>query len=252
MTTAPTRAVPSDEPRFWAVYWSPPTSLPRSTGADETITLPSWDAIAPMPAPMSRKGRVVMAASAPSSRRAASSSEAASMSSRPACTTRRGDARGSSLGTAGAVTTSASESGSILTPVSNASSPRQSERNSGIAKNIPIITRYCMSSTDSPTLSWRLANSDGSTSGEAPLAARWRCQATNASSSEQPADDQPGHRRDAQQRRRRVRARRRRAAAPSPSSPTGAPRTRAGPCPWRTGARRRGPGGAARRSARRG
>ena len=108
------------------------------------------------------------------------------MSSRPACTTRRGDARGRSFGTAGAVTTSASDRGSIRTPVSNASRPRQSDRKRGIAKNIPIITRYCMSSTDSPTLSWRLANNEGLTSGEAPLAARWRCQATKASSTSSP------------------------------------------------------------------
>ena len=66
--------------------------------------------------------------------------------------------------------------------MSKASSPRQSVRNSGIAKNIPIITRYCMSRTDRPVVRRRLANSAGSTSGDSRRATRRRCHATNASS----------------------------------------------------------------------
>ena len=47
------RAVPSEAPRFWAVPWRPPASFVLSRGADDMITLPSWDIISPAPTPNS-------------------------------------------------------------------------------------------------------------------------------------------------------------------------------------------------------
>ncbi len=46
ITTAPITAVPSAPPRFCAVYWRPPTSLLFSTGSDDTMMLPSCEAVA--------------------------------------------------------------------------------------------------------------------------------------------------------------------------------------------------------------
>ena len=42
--TDPASAVPSDAPRLVAVFWSPPTSGLSSSGTADTLTLPSWEA----------------------------------------------------------------------------------------------------------------------------------------------------------------------------------------------------------------
>ena len=45
--TEPASAVPRDAPRLVAVFCRPPTSPLSSSGTDETVTAPSWDASAP-------------------------------------------------------------------------------------------------------------------------------------------------------------------------------------------------------------
>jgi hypothetical protein len=45
--TAPMIAVPSEDPRFWAVPWSPPASLVCVGATEDMITFPSWDASSP-------------------------------------------------------------------------------------------------------------------------------------------------------------------------------------------------------------
>ncbi len=42
--TEPARAVPSEAPRFVEVFCKPPTSPLTSSGTEETVTAPSWDA----------------------------------------------------------------------------------------------------------------------------------------------------------------------------------------------------------------
>ena len=49
MSTAPARAVPIEAPSWVPVFWSPPTSPLCSSGTADTVTLPSCEAIAPMP-----------------------------------------------------------------------------------------------------------------------------------------------------------------------------------------------------------
>ena len=45
--TDPMRAVPSEAPRFKAVFCSPPTSELSLSGTDDTVTAPSCEASAP-------------------------------------------------------------------------------------------------------------------------------------------------------------------------------------------------------------
>ena len=51
--TAPMIAVPSEDPRFCAVPWSPPASLVCVGATDDMITFPSCEASSPAPAPIS-------------------------------------------------------------------------------------------------------------------------------------------------------------------------------------------------------
>ena len=44
---APANAVPIDAPSWVPVFWMPPTSPLCSSGTEDTVTLPSCDAIAP-------------------------------------------------------------------------------------------------------------------------------------------------------------------------------------------------------------
>ena len=57
ISTAPAKAVPIEAPMLVKVFWIPPTSGLRSSGTEETVTAPSWEASAPMPSPASRSGR---------------------------------------------------------------------------------------------------------------------------------------------------------------------------------------------------
>ena len=50
-TIAPMRATPSEEPSCWPVYWRPPASPRPEASTDDCTTLPSWDAMSPIPTP---------------------------------------------------------------------------------------------------------------------------------------------------------------------------------------------------------
>ena len=70
MRMAPASAVPIEAPRLVPVFWSPPTSLLCSSGTDDTVTLPSCEASAPMPRPARSIGQVTISGPAPASSRA--------------------------------------------------------------------------------------------------------------------------------------------------------------------------------------
>ena len=131
ISTAPASAVPIDAPRLVTVFCSPPTSPLCSSGTDETVTLPSWDASAPTPRPASRSGPVVTFGPAPSCRRAISRTSPASRATKPARTTRLGDTSGNSLGMPAAARSRVIDRGRTRTPVSmavQAETDRQEER----------------------------------------------------------------------------------------------------------------------------
>ncbi len=65
MSTAPASAVPIDAPSWVPVFCRPPTSPLCSSGTADTVTLPSCEAIAPIPAPASSSGQVTISAPAP-------------------------------------------------------------------------------------------------------------------------------------------------------------------------------------------
>ena len=65
MRMAPVSAVPIDAPSWVPVFCRPPTSPDCSSGTAETVTLPSCEAIAPIPAPQSSSGQVTISAPAP-------------------------------------------------------------------------------------------------------------------------------------------------------------------------------------------
>ena len=64
ISTDPASAVPSDAPRFVAVFCRPPTSGLCASETAETVTLPSCEARAPMPKPISSSGTVTTLADA--------------------------------------------------------------------------------------------------------------------------------------------------------------------------------------------
>ncbi len=80
----------------------------------------------------------------------------------------------------------ANDSGSMCRPVSKASSPSTIDRNSGIVKNTPLDTRYCVMSTPSPARSRRLVRSSGLKRGAWPRACRCSSQATSDHSTARP------------------------------------------------------------------
>ena len=137
MEVAATSAVPREAPRLVKVFWRPPTSALRSSGWAETVTAPNWEARAPMPRPTRAIGMSTMPALAPGSSPPTSTSVPASMASRPSRTTRRGDARGASLGMASAETSNATDRGSSRNPVWRAVSSRTTDKKSGMVKKIP-------------------------------------------------------------------------------------------------------------------
>ena len=130
-------AVPSDAPRLVAVFWMPPTSGARSSGRDETVTAPSCEASAPIPAPISSSGTVTIAAVAPGlsagdeDRGPGHDQEQADARDAP------GAALGRTLGIPTAITSSEIDSGTSRIPVSIADSSSTTDRNSGIVKKIP-------------------------------------------------------------------------------------------------------------------
>src|SRR6266567_6595067 len=187
VSTEPTRAVPSEAPRFKAVFCIPPTSELSLSGTADTVTAPSCDASAPMPRPMSKSGTVTTEAVASASRRAISRTVAARSRRRPIRTTLRGDAFGQSLGTPIADTSSASDSGMSRIPVSIADNSSTIERYNGLVKKMPAWIKYWKRNIVSPLSSCRFLNIDGRTSGSLPSRSRRLSHANNPHRMRRPA-----------------------------------------------------------------
>ena len=122
-STAPMIAVPSEEPRFWAVPWSPPASLVCVGATADMITFPSWEASRPAPAPMSASATLKPVSLSVTSSVASITSAPMLTATRPICATVRGERRAAIRGPSSAKTSIATDSGSRRLPVSNASRP---------------------------------------------------------------------------------------------------------------------------------
>ena len=83
MSTAPASAVPIDAPRFVTVFCRPPTSPACSSGTEDTVTLPSCEASAPIPRPASSIGQVTISGPAPASSAATMTTMPANIASIP-------------------------------------------------------------------------------------------------------------------------------------------------------------------------
>ena len=94
----PARAVPIEAPRLVPVFCSPPTSGLSSSGTADTVTLPSWEASAPIPSPASSSGTVTISAPAAGSMLANRATMPTSMASSPSRTTRRARRRARTAG----------------------------------------------------------------------------------------------------------------------------------------------------------
>jgi hypothetical protein len=112
------------------------------SGTEETVTLPSCDASAPIPRPRSRSGTVTMDAVAFSSTAARSTTSPANIASSASRTTRRGLAFGRKRGIPAAAASRVIERGSKRTPVSIADRPSDTERKSGTTKKTPDWMKY--------------------------------------------------------------------------------------------------------------
>ena len=161
----PASAVPTEAPRLVTAFWTPPTSALCSSGTADTVTDPSWEASAPMPSPISRRGMVTISAPASVSRAAIRITDPASSARIPRRTTRRGETSGRKRGMRIAAASSVSESGRSQAPVLSADRPRATDRYSGTTKNTPICTRYWKKNIVSPPVSCLFSSMTGSTSG---------------------------------------------------------------------------------------
>ena len=221
MTIAPVSAVPMEIPRFVIVFWSPPTSPLCSSGTEDTVTLPSCDARAPIPRPASSMGQVVISAPAPWSSAATMTTSPAKSATKPSRATRRGDASGKSLGMPAAARMSVIESGRSRTPVSIAESPSATERNSGTAKKSPPCRKYWKKNEVRPPRSSGTRRILGSMRGSEPRVTRRFSHADECKQHDTAAEHQPDARRQTEPFR-RVRA----WAVRTPTSPSAGPRTR--------------------------
>ena len=116
-------AVPSDDPRFWAVPWSPPPSLVLCGGTEDMITLPSCEASSPAPAPIKAIAILKPGSLSVTSSVASITNAPMLTATSPSCATVRGDRRAAIRGPSRAKMSIASESGSRRLPVSKASRP---------------------------------------------------------------------------------------------------------------------------------
>ena len=133
--------MPIEAPRLVPVFCSPPTSGLSSSGTADTVTLPSWEASAPIPSPASSSGTVTTSAPAAGAMLANRATRPASMASNPTRTTRRGETLGKNRGMPAAASSRVSDRGRILIPVSMADRPRATDRYSGMVKNKPAWIR---------------------------------------------------------------------------------------------------------------
>ena len=165
MSTAPTRAVPSDAPRLVTVFCNPPTSALRRSSTAETVTAPSCEARAPMPNPISSMGMATISAPESGAMPVIRMSVPAVIDSRPNRTTRRGAAPGNSRGTPMAEISSATDRGTRRTPVWRADISRTTDKYSGMVKNTPAWMRNWKKNMDRPPTSWPLRSMGGLMSG---------------------------------------------------------------------------------------
>ena len=124
----PASAVPSEAPRFVIVFWTPPTSALSLSGTAETVTLPSCEASAPIPSPISSSGTKTISGPASASSPPSRTTVPAHIARRPQRTTRRGDTFGQTFGMPIAAASRVIDSGSRRAPVASAERPRQTER----------------------------------------------------------------------------------------------------------------------------
>ena len=204
-------AVPSDDPRFWAVPWSPPASLVCVGATEDMITLPSCEASSPAPAPTSASAVLKPVSLRVTSSVASMTTAPALTATSPICATVRGERRAAMRGPSSAKTSIASDSGSRRLPVSNASSPTTTCRYTGMTKKVPIRTSCWPTSVESPARSCvdaqqrRVEQPVSALLGAAPLPGCERPQ------QREPAEHHERHRREAQRRDLRPVDRRRRA-----------------------------------------
>ena len=138
--TAPMIAVPSDEPRFCAVPWSPPASLVCVGETADMITLPSWEASRPAPAPVSASASLKPVSLSVTSSVASITIAPMQTATSPARATARGERRAAIRGPRSAKMSIATDRGRRRLPVSNTSSPSTTCRYTGITKKVPIRT----------------------------------------------------------------------------------------------------------------
>ena len=116
-------AVPSEDPRFWAVPWSPPASLVFVGATEDMITFPSCEASSPAPAPMSASATLKPGSLSVTSSVASITIAPMLTATSPICATVRGERRAAIRGPSSAKTSIATDSGSRRLPVSKASRP---------------------------------------------------------------------------------------------------------------------------------
>ena len=117
------RAVPSAEPRFCAVNWSPPTSLRSSSPTLDWTTLPSCEASSPVPTPTRAMAPANCASSMTGSMVASSHTTATARVTRASRTIRRGPTARPSEEASMEAASMVIDTGSSRSPVSNASKP---------------------------------------------------------------------------------------------------------------------------------
>ena len=145
-TIAPMSATPSDEPSCCPVYCRPPASPRPDASTDDCTTLPSCDAMSPIPTPSKAIETAKPASLSCGSIVATSTSAAPNVSHNPARTIVRIGKRFDSREPNAEAMNIAIETGSILMPVSSASSPSTSCRYSGMTKNTPMRMRFWLNS----------------------------------------------------------------------------------------------------------
>ena len=197
MTIAPVSAVPTEMPRLVTVFCRPPTSPLCSSGTEETVTLPSCEASAPIPRPARSSGTVTISAPAPASRAPTRTTSPANIPRKPRRTTWRGETSGKAFGIPAAARIRAKESGSRRTPVSIAESPSAIERKSGIAKNMPPWRKYWKKNEVRPARRTEIRRIAGFDERLAPACSTRRSsQARKSAEHRGAAEQHPDHRRE--------------------------------------------------------
>ncbi len=187
ITIAPISAVPSEEPSCWAVYCNPPASLRSLSCTADCTTLPSCETTSPIPTPSTAIATLKSAVSSCGWIVPSRKPIAASKKRKPTRTIARGEKRVARRAPTTAITSSATDVGSMRTPVCSASSPCTTCRYSGTAKKTPISTRFWPRNITRPLRSTARLSSAKCISGLRSRSSSRRSQARNATSSTPPA-----------------------------------------------------------------